>query len=103
FDDDGVAMTAAARATRRGAVTHAVREALTSAGVCRPGDVLGMVEDDVAVIGSDVGDVAVQVLDRMLSAGGELVTVVVGADAAVDLGERLAAHLRRAHVEVDVQ
>jgi DAK2 domain fusion protein YloV len=103
FDDDVVAMTAAARATRRGAVTHAVREALTSAGVCHPGDVLGMVEDDVAVIGSDVGDVALQVLDRMLSAGGELVTVVVGADATLDLGERLADHLHRTHVEVDVQ
>jgi DAK2 domain fusion protein YloV len=103
FDDDVVAMTAAARATRRGAVTTAVREALTSAGVCHPGDVLGMVEDDVACIGSDVGDVTVQVLDRMLTAGGELVTVVLGAEAPVGLGDRLADHLRRTHVEVDVQ
>ena len=39
----------------------------------------------------------------MLSAGGELVTVVVGADATLDLGGRLADHLRRTHVEVDVQ
>jgi DAK2 domain fusion protein YloV len=103
FDDDVVAMTAAARATRRGAVTTAVREALTSAGVCHPGDVLGMVEDDVACIGSDVSDVTVQVLDRMLTAGGELVTVVLGAEAPVGLGDRLADHLRRTHVEVDVQ
>jgi len=103
FDDDVVAMTAAARATRRGAVTLAVREALTSVGVCQPGDVLGLVEDDVACIGADVEDVAVAVLDRMLSAGGELVTVVLGADAPAGLGDRLADHLRRTHVEVDVQ
>jgi dihydroxyacetone kinase-like predicted kinase len=103
FDDDVVAMTAAARATRHGAVTVAVREALTSAGVCRPGDVLGMVEDDVACIGSSVPEVAAQVLDRMLSAGGELVTAVLGADATPELAASLAQHLRHAHPEVELQ
>ncbi len=103
FEDDVVAMTAAARATRRGAVTVAVREALTSAGVCRPGDVLGLVEDDVACIGVTVGEVAEQVLDRMLSAGGELVTVILGQDAGTGLGEALADHVRHAHPEVETQ
>ena len=41
FDADVVAMTTAAGHTRHGAVTVAVREAVTSAGVCEPGDVLG--------------------------------------------------------------
>ena len=46
------------------------------AGPCRPGDVLGLVEGDVVVIGSDLPATAADVLDRMLGGGGELVTLV---------------------------
>lgn len=104
FEDDVVTMTAAARATRHAEVTAAVRESLTTAGVCRPGDVLGLVDDDVVVIGSGVEDVGVALLDRMLAAGGELVTLVLGADAAETLGTALERHLAQgfAHVEVAV-
>jgi DAK2 domain fusion protein YloV len=77
-DDDMVRMSAAAGATRDGAVTVAVREAITSAGVCRAGDVLGVVQGDFAVIGDDLVDVALQVTTRLLSGGGELVTLVIG-------------------------
>lgn len=102
FDDDVVAMTAAARATRHGEVTVAVREAMTMAGVCAPGDVLGLIEDDVAVIGSDLGEVARDVVEHMLAAGGELVTLVRGADADPLLVERLTDHLQRARPGVEV-
>jgi DAK2 domain fusion protein YloV len=97
FEDDVVAMTAAARATRHGEVTTAVREALTSAGVCRPGDVLGLLDGDVVMIGADVRAVATDLLDRMLAAGGELVTLVLGEDADPDLGRGLQEHLARSH------
>jgi hypothetical protein len=102
FEDDVVAMTSAARATRTGSVTFATAEALTSAGVCRPGDVLGIVEDDVAEIGDGVEEVALRVLDRMLSAGGELVTLVVGAGVPESLPRNVRAHLRHSHPGVDV-
>ena len=56
FEDDVVAMTAAAGHCRHGGVTVAAREAVTMAGVCRPGDVLGIVDGDFAVIGDDLVD-----------------------------------------------
>ena len=83
-----VAMTGAAVATRHGAVSVATKEALTWAGVCHPGDVLGIVDGDVAFLGTDVAVAAREVLDRLLSAGGELVTLVVGADAERRAGRR---------------
>lgn len=75
-----VAMTSAAVATRHGAVTVAVREALTWAGVCQPGDILGIVDGDIAFLGSGLLDAATEVLGRLLGGGGELVTLVVGED-----------------------
>ena len=56
FEDDVVAMTAAAGHCRHGGVTVAAREAVTMAGVCQPGDVLGIVDGDFAVIGDDLVD-----------------------------------------------
>jgi DAK2 domain fusion protein YloV len=101
FDADVVAMTTAAGHTRHGAVTVAAREAVTSAGVCRPGDILGVVEGDFVVIGTDLPVVAAEVLERMLSAGGELVTLVTGADADPTLADAVVAVVRRSHPEVD--
>ncbi|KRE61691.1 DAK2 domain-containing protein [Nostocoides sp. Soil756] len=97
-----VAMTGAAVSTRHGAVTVATEEALTWAGVCHPGDVLGIVDGDVALLAGDLVVAAHDVLDRMLSAGGELVTLVVGEGADTALADRVAARLGRERPEVEV-
>jgi dihydroxyacetone kinase-like predicted kinase len=101
FDQDLVEMTAAARHARSGAVTVAVRQAMTTAGPCEPGDVLGAVEGDFTVVGSDAFEVAVAVVDRLLGGGGELVTVVSGVGGE-ELAQRCAEHLASWHPGVDV-
>ena len=100
FGDDVIGMAEAAAATRWAEVTVADQEALTTAGRCRPGDVLGSAEGDVVVIGADPTTVARDLLDRLLSAGGEMVTVVVGEDPA--LGDAVCTHLSRVHPTVEV-
>ena len=89
-------MTAAAGPRRYGGVTVAAREAVTMAGLCQAGDVLGIVDGDVVVIGDDLADVGRRVLDRMLAAGGELVTLVPAPTPTTGAGRpRSARHLRR--------
>jgi dihydroxyacetone kinase-like predicted kinase len=100
FGDDVVAMAEAAAATRWAEVAVAEQEALTSAGRCRSGDVLGSAEGDVVVIGADLTTVARDLLDRLLSAGGEMATLVVGEDAS--LGDDACAHLAAVHPTVEV-
>ncbi|MFD7918635.1 DAK2 domain-containing protein [Streptomyces sp. NPDC059740] len=101
FDEDVVAMTSAAGATRYAEVTLAETRSWTMAGVCQAGDVLGLVDGDVVLIGGDLAGAARQVLDRMLSVGGELVTLVLGEGAPQGLGEQLQAHVRAHHLAVD--
>ncbi|UMG93070.1 DAK2 domain-containing protein [Nocardioides sp. TF02-7] len=100
FDQDVTEMTATARHVRHGAVTVAARDAMTMAGPCRVGDVLGVIAGDFAVVGDDLAAVAVEVLERLLAAGGELVTLVQGRDAG-DLGARAAAWVEERHPHVD--
>ena len=80
FDRDVLEMTATARHTRHGAVTVADRQALTTAGPCEPGDTLGVIDGEFVRVGGTLEEVAIEVLRRFLDAGGELVTLVSGAD-----------------------
>jgi DAK2 domain fusion protein YloV len=100
LEADVVQMTSAARGARHGAVTVAARRAMTTAGPCEPGDVIGAVDGDFALVGADLEEVARTVLDRLLGAGGELVTLVGGAGAA-DLAERCRAWVEANHPGVD--
>lgn len=95
-------MSHAAAATRHGAVAVASKQALTSAGPCEPGDVLGAVAGDVVIVGSDLEEVAIDVVARLLSSGGELVTVIGGADAPEGLAEALGERIERGHRDVEV-
>ncbi|WP_037607623.1 DAK2 domain-containing protein [Streptacidiphilus rugosus] len=103
FDEDVVAMTSAAGATRYAELALAEGESWTMAGVCQAGDVLGLIDGDVAVIGEpgETGPTAAVVLDRMLAAGGELVTLILGDGADAGLADELVAHVRRSNPVVD--
>lgn len=101
FDEDVVSMTSAAGATRYAEITVAERQAWTLAGICEAGDVLGLIEGDVAVIDSDVTTAAETVLDRMLSAGGELVTLVLGDQAPQSIADHLETRVRESYLAVD--
>ena len=102
FDDDVVSMTRAAGATRYAAVTIASRSALTTAGPCREGDVLGLVDGDIVIVGSDVATTARDILSGLLAVGGELVTLVIGADAGSDLRDELPDWLAQHHPLTEV-
>ncbi len=102
FDDDVVSMTRAAGATRYAAATVASRAALTTVGPCREGDILGLVDGDIVVVGSDIPSVARDMLSGMLAIGGELVTLVLGAEAGPELRDELPDWLAQQHPLIDV-
>ena len=81
-------MTEAAAGTRSGALQVADATALTWAGPCAPGDVLGLVDGEVVLIAPDLSVGALWLASRMLTAGGELVTVLLGGGADDALARR---------------
>ncbi|MDQ2758818.1 MAG: DAK2 domain fusion protein YloV, partial [Actinomycetota bacterium] len=91
LDDNAAVMGAAAEATRRGAVTVANRDGDTPAGPCRVGDVLGLVDGEVSLVGHDLPTVATAVVTQLLDRGGELVTLIAGEQAPAGLSETVEA------------
>jgi DAK2 domain fusion protein YloV len=102
FDDDVVAMAEAAAATRFAEVCVADAAALTAVGMCRAGDVLGLIDGEVVQLGQDVATVAAELLDRLLAIGAELVTVLVGEDAPPDTAAVLERRVRERAPLTDV-
>ncbi|GIH92419.1 DAK2 domain-containing protein [Planobispora siamensis] len=102
FDDDVVAMTEAAAHTRYGHVWVADREVMTSAGLVEPGKVLGVIDGDASVVGTDLADVVLRVVDRMVSSSSELVTLLEGERAPGGLAQAVQDHLAGARPDVEV-
>jgi dihydroxyacetone kinase-like predicted kinase len=107
-NDDVVAMAEAAAATRRGELVIAHEESLTWVGRAQAGDVIGLIDGEVALIEpapaseTNLVAAAMKVLNRMLGFGGELVTVLVGVNAPKGAGAELAEQVRLEHPEVEL-
>jgi dihydroxyacetone kinase-like predicted kinase len=103
FDAAAVAMSTAAGHARSGAVTVAESPAITMAGRCNTGDVLGVVEADFVEIGDSVLEVAWRVVTRLLASGGELLTLVTGAGCDESVVDELERRVRSSAAAVDVE
>jgi fatty acid kinase len=100
--DDGYTMARAAAAARHGSVRVATEEALTWAGTCKPGDGLGIAGDEVLIVGEDLTAAGAGLIDLLLAAGGELVTVLTGAGVDPRVGEALQEHVHNQHLGVEL-
>jgi len=103
FEDNVIAMAEAAAGTRFAEVTIAEEQSITYAGRCEAGDVLGLIDGEVVEIGSEIAAMGISLISRLVAAGGELVTVLAGADPdAVAAAGTVTGHLRRHHPLVEV-
>ncbi|OBI83927.1 DAK2 domain-containing protein [Mycobacterium sp. E740] len=100
--DDGYTMARAAAGARHGSVRLATAEALTWAGMCKPGDGLGISGDEVLIVGDGVVAAGAGLIDLLLAVGGELVTVLTGAGVDDGVAAALLDHVRQQHLGAEL-
>ena len=100
--DDAFTMSEAAAGTRWGSLRIAQQRSLTWVGTCEPGDSIGLAGQEVVIVSARPLDAGCRLLDQLLATGGEMVTVLVGAQASEDFGAQLAEYVTGAHPGVDV-
>ncbi|CCQ16928.1 putative glycerone kinase family protein [Rhodococcus sp. AW25M09] len=100
--DDAFTMSEAAAGTRWGSLRIAHERSLTWVGTCEPGDSIGLAGQEVVIVAARPLDAGCRLLDQLLATGGEMVTVLVGAQASEDFGAQLAEYVTAAHPGVDV-
>jgi DAK2 domain fusion protein YloV len=101
--NDGYTMARAAGGARHGAVRVATETALTWAGPCEPGNGLGVAGDEVLIVAPDVASAATGLIDLLLGAGGELITVLIGDGIDADAVESaLQDHVHDRHPGIEL-
>jgi DAK2 domain fusion protein YloV len=102
--ENGDEMRAAAGSVATGEVTRAVRDASSPVGPVAEGDWIGLVRGDgIVVVAGDVVSVCTALLERLVDAGREIVTVITGADADAATTAAIEGWLADARADVQVE
>jgi len=87
---------------RSAEVTTAIKDSKGKAGAIKKGQVIGIVDHEIEVIGSDVADVTSEVLKTIID-DGETVTILAGDELSDDELEALVERLAAEHPDVEVE
>lgn len=102
LDEVAEAMASAAVDVRTGEVTTAVKDSTGKVGPIRQGQVIGISEHEIEVVGEDVEDVSLR-LASILAEDGETLTLLGGEQITDEELERLAARIAAAHPHIEVE
>ena len=102
--DNAAAMAEVLPGVHDGEITHAVRDSQTVNGdAIHSGDVIGLVDDKVTYVGSDVCDMCVEMVKAMQAdIEGDTLTILAGLDMPQDEFEALVERLEDAVPDLDV-
>ena len=104
LEDNVAEMTDAIAAVRDGEVTTAVRDSQAADGSpIHAGDVMGIEGGAITVVGSDVADVTVRVINRMQEdEEGDTLTILAGSDLSDEAFEELIASIEEAQPDLEI-
>jgi DAK2 domain fusion protein YloV len=95
-------MTRAAEAVTTAEITTAIKDSKGKAGPIKAGQVIGIIDHEIEVIGEDVADVCARLAD-MIAPRGETLTVLAGADLTDEDLASIVAALGKAHPELEIE
>ena len=64
---------------------------------------MGIAEGNIEVVGKKIAKVSKQLIDKMLSEGGEIVTILYGSDANEEDTEAIRSYISEKYPDVDIE
>ena len=102
-EENQAAMTEAAEAVHTASITYAVRDTNYDGQEIHEGDIMGMIDNKLSVLGSDIAQVGRDVTEKMVNEESSLITVYYGADVAEDDARALRDALAEQYADCDVE
>ncbi|MCL2461379.1 MAG: DAK2 domain-containing protein, partial [Defluviitaleaceae bacterium] len=102
-DENISEMTASIGAVRTGQVTQAVRDAILNGKEIREGDHICVMDGEIVAVNAERRQAVMELLDIMLSAGGDVVSVYYGEGVRDAEADEMAEYVRENYQEFEVE
>ncbi len=102
-EENEAAMTEAAEAVHTASITYAVRDTNYDGQEIHEGDIMGMIDNKLSVLGSDIAQVCKDVTGKMVNEDSALITVYYGQDTAEADAQSLRDALAETYTDCDVE
>lgn len=97
------AMTEAIEYVKTGQVTYAVRDTSVDGKEIKINDIMGIDDDGIRAVGSDIADTTIELLKEMVDEESELITIYYGQDVEEEDAESLVETLEEEFPDCDVE
>ncbi len=102
-EENREAMTAAAEQVKTGQITFAVRDTVFEDKEIKEGDVIGIHNGRIEVVGHDVHDIAIELTRAVVEEGDALITIYYGQDTKEEEAQALGAEVAEIFSDLDVE
>lgn len=84
-------------------VTYAVKDTEADGNIIKEGNILGLVEQHIKEVGTDIYKVCADVIDSMITDDSELITIFYGEDCITSEVEEFISSLEHKYPDIDIQ
>ncbi|MBQ9952572.1 MAG: DAK2 domain-containing protein [Clostridia bacterium] len=102
-EENTEAMTEAAMNVHTASITYAVRDTNYDNREIHSGDIMGMFDNKLEILGHDVAEVAVQCTEKMVNEDSSLITIYYGSDVTEEQAQELGDILEEKYPDCDVE
>ena len=102
-EENEAAMTEAANQVHTASITYAVRDTNYDGQEIHEGDIMGMLDNKLNVLGNDISQVAKDITENMVNDETSLITIYYGSDVAEADAEALRGVLAEEYADYDVE
>ena len=102
-EENTEAMTEAAENVHTASITYAVRDTTYEGKEIHQGDIMGMIDNKLSVLGSQVHQVGLDIAEKMVGEDTDLITIYYGSDVAEEDAQKLCDALAEVYDDCDVE
>ena len=84
-------------------VTYAVKDTESDGKIIKQGNILGLVEQKICEVGTDMYKVCANIIESMVNDNSELITIFYGEDCVLTEVEKLISNLEHKYPNLDIQ
>ena len=102
-EENTAAMTEAAENVHTASITYAVRDTTYEGKEIHQGDIMGMIDNKLSVLGSQVHQVGLDIAEKMVNEDTDLITIYYGSDVSEEDAQKLCDALAEKYDDCDVE